>query len=283
MMIADEPGQHSAGFSPAEAEYAGSLPEARARSRKYRDIDPFPNIPRALLSSEHVRAYVRETGMIHPFNDGQDSLKSASYEVSAGGQFIYWGEDGKKVSEGIKPNGTFTLRANSISYVQIDCTFLLPQYIAVRFNLRITHVHRGLLLGTGPLVDPGFHGTLLVPLHNLTSDDYTMRGDEGLIWMEFTKTSHMAPEANLIGAPQDKFVGFPEAKSDRSPEYYFDRASKNRPILSSIPVVVADAEKLARQAVTSATRAERTVQVLFGTGVLAIAAAVVGLSISAEK
>jgi hypothetical protein len=98
-----------------------------------------------------------------------------------------------------------------------------------------------------------------------------------LIWMEFTKTSHMAPEANLIGAPQDKFVGFPEAKSDRSPEYYFDRASKNRPILSSIPVVVADAEKLARQAVTSATRAERTVQVLFGTGVLAIAAAVVGL------
>ena len=57
----------------------------------------------------------------------------------------------------------------------------LPNYIAVQFNLRITHVHRGLLLGTGPLVDPGFHGKILIPLHNLTSEKYIIRADEGLI------------------------------------------------------------------------------------------------------
>jgi deoxycytidine triphosphate deaminase len=277
MTTADKPDQHEAGFPLAESEYARSLPEAKARSEKYRDRDPFPNIPRALLSSEHIKAYVREIGMIHPFHDGKDSLKSASYEVGAGGRFIFWTEDGKKIDEPIKTNGTFTLRANSISYVQIDCTFLLPEYIAVRFNLRITHVHRGLLLGTGPLVDPGFCGTLLVPLHNLTSDDYTIRGDEGLIWMEFTKTSLMVQEVNLTSIVKDEFNAFPAAKSDKSPEYYFDRASKNQPIRSSIPVVVADAKKRADEAVRAAEQARLAIRILAGVGVLAVLSAVIGL------
>ena len=153
----------------------------------------------------------------------------------------------------------------------------MPLYIAVRFNLRITHVHRGLLLGTGPLVDPGFHGKLLIPLHNLTSDEYTIRGDEGLIWMEFTKTSHFAKEAVLTDCPRDEFKETEPQKNNQPPEYYFDRASKNRPIRSSIPVVVADAEKLARDAVTSAKRAELANRIFVGAGILAIAAVVVGL------
>ncbi len=263
----------------AESDYARRPEEAERRSKKYRDVDPFPDIPRALLSSEHIKAYVRETGMIHPFVDdpNRGALKSASYEVRPGGQFIYWDEEGRKIVQEIKKDGTFTLKANSISFVQIDTEFRLPQYIAVRFNLRITHVHRGLLLGTGPLVDPGFHGNLLVPLHNLTSDEYTIRGDEGLIWMEFTKTSHKAPEAPVRDAPQDKFITTEPRKNDQPPEYYFDRASKNMPIRSSIPGVVAEAEKLARNAVSAARRAERTNRIFVGAGILAIAGTMVGL------
>ncbi len=215
--------------------------------------------------------------MIYPFESRSGSLKSASYEVRAGGQFIYWGDDGRKIVQPVEPRGTFTLPRNSISYVQIEPDFLLPLYIAVRFNLRIAHVHRGLLLGTGPLVDPGFHGKLLIPLHNLTSDEYTIRGDEGLIWMEFTKTSHFAKDAGLADCPRDEFKATEPQKNDQPPEYYFDRASKNRPIRSSIPVVVAEAEKLARSAVDSAQRAERTNRILFGVGILTIAGIVVSL------
>jgi len=155
--------------------------------------------------------------MIHPFDSGPESLKSASYEVKAGGKFIYWDKDGKKIVQTITKDGTFTLLANSISYIQIEPDFLLPQYIAVRFNLRITHVHRGLLLGTGPLVDPGFHGKLLIPLHNLTSDEYTIRGDEGLIWMEFTKTSHIAEVSEVTNAPSDNFIETEPRKNNQPP------------------------------------------------------------------
>jgi deoxycytidine triphosphate deaminase len=268
-------------LSVAETTYAGSAPEAETRSARYRgkkiDRDPFPDIPPALLSSEHIKAYVRQTGMIFPFKDDDGRLKSASYEVNPGGQFIYWDEDGKKIAAPITKDSTFTLPPNSISFVQIESEFRLPQYIAVRFNLRITHVHRGLLLGTGPLVDPGFHGNLLIPLHNLTSDEYTIRGDEGLIWMEFTKTSHKAELTPVRDAPKDEFEQTEPRKNDQPPEYYFDRASKNRPIRSSIPLVVADARKLAQNASKAAQRAQRTNAIFVGAGLLAIAGTVVGL------
>ncbi|WP_143271766.1 dCTP deaminase domain-containing protein [Bradyrhizobium mercantei] len=263
----------------AEVEFAGTEDVAETRSARYRakdvDIDPFPSIPRALLSSEHVKAYVRQTGMIHPFAEGH--LKSASYEVSAGGRFIYWDENGKKKSKPVAKDGTITLPPNSISFVQVGITFRLPQYIAVRFNLRITHVHRGLLLGTGPLVDPGFHGKLLIPLHNLTSDEYTIRGDEGLIWMEFTKTSHEATQGVVTHPVVEKFEAMEARKNDQPPEYYFDRASKNRPIRSSIPGVVAEARSQAKDAVDAATRAERTNRIFVGGGLLAVAGLVIGL------
>ncbi len=84
--------------------------------------------------------------MIHPFESENGSLKSASYEVRAGGQFIYWDKDGKKVVQLITRDGTFTLLPNSISYVQIESEFRLPQYIAVRFNLRITTFTGGFCL-----------------------------------------------------------------------------------------------------------------------------------------
>lgn len=279
--MTDVPAGVGAELPPAETVYAATKDEAETRSKKYRrpdvDLDPFPDIPPALLSSEHIKAYVRETGMIYPFRDDSTRLKSASYEVSAGGNFIYWDEDGKKFSSPITKDGTFTLRPNSISFVQIESEFRLPHYIAVRFNLRITHVHRGLLLGTGPLVDPGFHGNLLIPLHNLTSAEYTIRGDEGLIWMEFTKTSHRATESRVRDAPQDIFIKTEARKNDQPPEYYFDRASKNMPIRSSIPVVVADARKLAQSAANAAKAAERLNRIFVGAGILAIVGIIVGL------
>lgn len=274
---ADEVG----GLEIAETEYAGTENEAERRSAKYRaagvDLDPFPRIPPALLSSEHIKKYVRQTGMIFPFDDKPERLKSASYEVNPGGQFIYWDENKTKFSVQVTKDSAITLPPNSISFVQLETKFRLPQYIAVRFNLRITHVHRGLLLGTGPLVDPGFHGSLLVPLHNLTSDPYSIRGDEGLIWIEFTKTSHKAKAAPVKGGPRDVFDRTESRKNDRPPEYYFNRASNNRPIQSSIPLVVADANKLAQSASDAAERAKRSNQIFVGAGLLAIAGLVIGI------
>ena len=38
-------------------------------------------------------------------------------------------------------------------------------------------------------MDSGFSGSLLIPLHNLTNNNYEICGGDGIIWVEFTKLS----------------------------------------------------------------------------------------------
>ena len=150
--------------------------------------DPFPDIPHALLAADDIKKYVFETGAIAPFDPSKEGgrLKKASYEGRIGKAAYEYDEKTELVRIPIDP---LTVKANSIVFVETDLDFRLPEFMAVRFNLQIRHVHRGLLLGTGPIVDPGYWGKLCIPLHNLTDEDYRIPHEEGLIWIEFTKTS----------------------------------------------------------------------------------------------
>lgn len=229
--------------------------DAKARAEIYENFDPFPSVPRALLSSVEISDYARVTGMLYPFSD--DHLKSASYEAHIGGDVISWDGVGRKQKRTVKRGDPLVLKANSIVFAEVEPTFRLPNYIAIRFNLRITHVHRGLLLGTGPLVDPGFYGKLLIPLHNLTSSDYEIDTNDALIWIEFTKTTFgVAPTETLASQHRNLlFKGFPKNKRYIKPEQYLRRANGGNPIRSSIPVSVAQSEASARKAEKSAARA----------------------------
>lgn len=162
--------------------------------------DVLKHVPPSLLSAEHIKEYVQSTGMISPFFEGGEKprLKKASYEGRIG-QVVYSFEDGVLKSIPFIDN-KLMVKANSIVFVECDLNFRLPNYIAIRFNLQIKHVHRGLLLGTGPLVDPAFWGKLCIPLHNLTSEDYYLDRNEGLIWVEFTKTTSIESGPNASGA-----------------------------------------------------------------------------------
>jgi len=245
--------------------------EADRRSAFFRDVDPFPNLPPALLSSEHIADYVRVTGMLHPFFPDGDRLKPASYEARAR-RFIRWDDEGRKIVKDVRPCDTYVLPENSITFVQIESKIRLPAYLALRFNLRITHVHRGLLLGTGPLVDPTFKGDLLIPLHNLTAEKYVIKADEGIIWIEFTKTTHDPRWPPIRG----QFFAVEGRKTDVEAERYFERANNNNPIQSSIPSAIKDARELAQKADLSAKRAVRTNRLFASIGVLAIAGLLVG-------
>src|SRR5271169_6355237 len=140
---------------------------------------------------------------------------------------------GNRIERDINEHDTFELLPNTISYIQIEPKIRLPDYIAIRFNLRITHVHRGLLLGTGPLIDPGFSGDILIPLHNLTSGSYRIRGNEGLIWIEFTKTApEIVRKASPRYARRGTFHPIEPYKTDKPIDYYFQRANDLQPIRS---------------------------------------------------
>ncbi|GKS70418.1 hypothetical protein W03_24220 [Nitrosomonas sp. PY1] len=216
--------------------------EAKKRFLKFSSTDPFPvEIPPALLNSGDIEDYARITSMIFPFD--KNKLKSASYEIDFLGDVYYVNEEtGKVEKETLAKGEPFTLRKNVIVFIFTKTKFFLPDYIAIRFNLKITHVHRGLLLGTGPLVDPGFAGQLLIPLHNLTSEDYILHGGDGLIWVEFTKLSpHI--KWNSSARSGAEYRSFPTNKQSLPAYEYFKKASSGRPASSSIPGEIANANK----------------------------------------
>ena len=165
-----------------------------------------------------------------------------------------YNKQGKLESLGV--GDELRVEANSIVFVECDLDFRLPDNIALRFNLQIRHVHRGLLLGTGPLVDPGYWGKLCIPLHNLTDEDYSISRDDGLIWVEFTKTTEAHRGSGDLGRPPlDKREGYWEIWE------FIDRAARPRNgigesvhIRSSISKVIDRAES----ASSSADRAERS-------------------------
>lgn len=172
---------------------AVSCARADGLGRVYRgSADTFDDVKPSLLAASDIERYAKKTGMISPFFTGggtKSRLKKASYEGRIGNSaYIFTGDNGDFVNI-LQPNKPLLIKANSIVFVECDLEFRLPRNIAVRFNLQIVHVHRGLLLGTGPLVDPGFWGKLCIPLHNLTNREYEIPLDEGLIWVEFTKTT----------------------------------------------------------------------------------------------
>jgi deoxycytidine triphosphate deaminase/polyhydroxyalkanoate synthesis regulator phasin len=181
--------------------YAKTDGEAEERFLKYKSKDPFPIIKPALLNTADIADYVAATGMIHPFKP--EKLKSASYEIEIGGEVLYWSEDEDENHIENFSSEEITFHKNSITYVSVASKFRLPDYIALRFNLQIEHVHRGLLLGTGPLINPGFRGRLMIPIHNLTSNDYKIKAGTDLIGVEFTKISHNERWSSDIDNPRE--------------------------------------------------------------------------------
>lgn len=242
--------------------------EAQGRFERTRGVDPFPQIPPALLNSADLYDYVRSAGILHPFD--LSKLKSASYEAGIKGRCIWWDDKGKRQSINLGVDAEeFILTANSIAFVQVEPIFRLPDYIALRFNLKITHVHRGILLGTGPLVDPGFVGRLLIPLHNLTTNNYRFKVGDGLIWIEFTKTSRLPNQEAGIEEPgqhlsrRGRYVRFPEDKKNRDPEQYLEKAAGNNPIRSSIPEAVRESTEASKESAKSAAEAKESAKHMY--------------------
>lgn len=252
-----------------------NIDELKSRFQEFNAIDPFPEVPPALLNSSDIFDYVRVTGMVWPFESDPEKLKEklkvASYEVDFLGD-VYWYPDDqiKHETTKIERDSVFVLKKNSIAFVHLKTLFHLPYYIALRFNLRITHVHRGLLLGTGPLVDPGFGGRLLVPLHNLTSEDYALIGGEGLIWVEFTKVSPHVKWDGGARIPTRDTIAFESRKMFVDAQRYFNKASQGKPAKSSIPGEL-------KKATESAEKTEKKLNLLTWGAIVTIALTVVAL------
>ena len=244
------------------------------RGHRHYKCDPFADeIQPALLNSVDIKKYVEKDCLIENEDFDDNRLKAASYEMRFLGKLYDWNrtDDGRlqRCCRNVCRDDKVILYRNSIAYLWMKERLLLPEYIAVRFNLHIRYVHKGILLGTGPLVDPGFFGSLLIPLHNLTDNDYELKGGEGFIWVEFTKISKHVP-----GTLQS----FPSKKDITGPERYMEKSTiLERGVQSAFKGALDNAKKNARDARSEANRFKRTGYIAIGIGALAITASIIGI------
>lgn len=197
-------------------------------------LDPEPEM-RGMLSADRIRSYVDLVRMIYPFKEG--NLKPASYGLTLGPMYQINGKDDVLTPE--KP--VLEIPRNSIVFVSVGEWLRLPHYIAARFNLKIDLIYRGLLLGTGPQVDPGFQGVLSCPLHNISNWPIRIRMGHHLATIDFIKTTGIAEEARdvLLAVKDEDELYQREAEllgKDGNRNHLFDRDKRwARPILGYPP------------------------------------------------
>jgi deoxycytidine triphosphate deaminase len=233
--------------------------------------DPLKDISPSLLNKYDIIKYVSKTGLIFPFKPKQ--LKSASYEVLLGTKALYWDEKKNKCEIEANNGDKIPLPKNSIIFVSLESSFYLPYYIAARFNLTITHVHRGILLGTGPLIDPGFYGDLMIPLHNLTNNDYELSPGEPLVAVEFTKLTidpllEYPSEHNLTLDDLSEWYSDNIKKKD----YDFDKYFKN-----ALPVGIGHVQSSISDTLNEIRLSQRKIQKLRNIAVVSLIAVILTL------
>lgn len=176
--------------------------------------DPKPEW-QGMLTSEHIRFYHEVVGgMIRPFDDRR--LRPASYELSLGARCVVEGEDVLLDER----NPWLELPRNSIVFVSFQQVLCLPHYVVGRFDLAIHFIYQGLLLGTGPQVDPGFQGALSCPLHNISNNPIYIRLGETVAKIDFVKTIKRSPEVREKLAEfekEDELREWAERKDEEQP------------------------------------------------------------------
>jgi deoxycytidine triphosphate deaminase len=171
---------------------------------KYNDPD---ESDRGILLANQIHRLCAEKLLISKDYE-PENLRPAAYTLRIGDDYI--DSDGKKHKLSEKDD-TFVFQKNSIIFVSTKEELDLPFYIVARFNLRVNWVYAGILLGTGPQVDPGFSGQLSCPLYNLTSVDIMIKRGEDFATIDFEKTttllkSHPRPEEKkgVVDRAKDK-------------------------------------------------------------------------------
>ena len=158
-----------------------------------KDDNRFCDYRGPVLLAEEIKEYSTTYNLLIASGFEIGKLKGASYSMTPdpeeAWQFNQEGQQ-EKVKSGTDDIGDyFLVTRNSLVYIRVLQTLCLPYYIIGRHNLKITYAYQGLLLGTGPQVDPGYRGQLYIPLHNLTNRDVKVYIKKSFVSIDFVRTS----------------------------------------------------------------------------------------------
>ncbi len=201
------------------------MDQALNETWKYEDQHPDEQ---GILLSNRIHELCEQGLLISKYYEPKN-LRPASYTLTVGDDYV---DSEGTICRLTDEKNSILFPKNSVIFVSIKERFDIPFYIVARFNLRVNWVYDGILLGTGPQVDPGFSGFLSCPLYNLTNVDITIQRGEPFATIDFEKTTALlkhrptaAERKQIIERAQDKRLLTVEDQT-----YSFYRASALEPL-----------------------------------------------------
>jgi deoxycytidine triphosphate deaminase len=191
-------------------------------------VDPDPDSA-AVLSADRIRAYHYLIGrMIRPFQEKH--LNPASYDLTLGPRCVI---DGKEEILSSR-NPVLSIPPGSIALTAPREVLMIPHWLTATFNLKSEYLFKGLLMGIGPQIDPGFMGLLTCPLHNISCESVQLNFNEPYAKIDFVKTTlsqeknlgefssedelySCADKGDLLAHDGEDIVLWPRAKNFRTP------------------------------------------------------------------
>ncbi len=159
-----------------------------------------------ILTAQQIEeAYQKGDIVIVPFE--KDQIQSATYDLRVGAQGATTST--KKLTN-IEETGYLLLQPGDFGIVTVlEELRLGPQY-AGRFGLRSKYARKGLIATTGPQVDPGYHGRLIVGITNLTPKPIALPYKDDFVSLELhrleraTVKPYSGPyQGRMILGPED--------------------------------------------------------------------------------
>jgi len=138
-----------------------------------------------ILTDRMLKEAVAEGGIkIDPFND--DQVQAATYDLRVGDEAV---TTSSTEVRNLVEKGFVIFEPGDFGFVVTkEIVELSPEYVA-RFGLRSKFARKGLIGITGPQIDPGYRGRLIIGLSNLTPNPISLAHEEHLVSVEFHKLS----------------------------------------------------------------------------------------------
>lgn len=138
-----------------------------------------------ILTDRQIQdAVERREIVIDPFDVTQ--IQPASYDLRVGDQAA---TTSSKRLVNVKEDGYVLLQPGDFAVVIVLEELRLGPQFAGRLGLRSRYARKGLVATSGPQVDPGYHGRLIVGLTNLTPKPLSLPYKDDFLTVEFHRQS----------------------------------------------------------------------------------------------
>jgi dCTP deaminase len=151
-----------------------------------------------LTDRQILEAHRSREIVIEPF--AAEQIQGATYDLRVGDQGAT--TSGKRVVN-LKEAGFISIQPGDFAVLTVlEIIRLGPQFVG-RFGLRSKFARKGLIATTGPQIDPGFHGRLIIGITNLSPRPVSLSHGDDFVSLEIHKLEEASTKP-YSGPYQDK-------------------------------------------------------------------------------